>query len=469
MRNLLIAVTRNPLSLVGATLTTASALLIISLFSLEFFGLRGGPYMGILSFLVLPAIFLLGLLLIPIGLVRERRRRERAAARGEVQAAFPIVDFNRPRTRNLAVGFFGLTCINLVILTTATYKGVQVMESQQFCGQACHTVMQPEYTAYLNGPHAHVACVECHIGPGASWFVKSKLSGSWQLIAVTFNLYPTPIGTPVTNLRPARETCEHCHWPTRFVGDRLRVVTKYASDETSSATKSVLMMRVGGREGATAHGIHWHVDPGVRIRYRADAKRQKIGDVELTLKDGTVKVFKSAKIKESELSLEWRTMDCVDCHNRPSHTFKLPEQEIDQAIFDGRIDRSLPFVRREGLAAMKASYASAPVATAGITSRLAAFYRQSYPQIATAKADAIVKASQTLADLWGKNVFPAMKVSWGTYPNNIGHDPFPGCFRCHDEEHATAKGETITQDCSTCHSLLAVDDKDPAVLKQLQP
>ena len=131
------------------------------------------------------------------------------------------------------------------------------MDSVTFCGQTCHTVMQPEYTAYQNSPHSHVECVKCHIGPGASWFVKSKLSGVGQVFAVTFNTYPKPIPTPVHNLRPARETCETCHWPQKYGEDRVQVINKFADDETNTITKTVLLMKIGGgNHGIGIHGTH---------------------------------------------------------------------------------------------------------------------------------------------------------------------------------------------------------------------
>jgi nitrate/TMAO reductase-like tetraheme cytochrome c subunit len=478
MRNFLIALTRNPVSLVGSAITTASVVIIASLFALDLAGFRGSPYLGILAYLVLPAFFVLGLVLIPIGIARERRRAARAAAAGEAPPTFPVVDLNRPRTRNLAMTFLVLTLVNVVVLAAATYKGVETMESTEFCGATCHTVMQPEYTAYQRSPHARVGCVDCHIGPGADWFVKSKLSGAWQVIAVTFDLYPRPIPTPIENLRPARETCEQCHWPTKFVGDRLKVIPHFASDEANTALKTVLLLRVGGIEGRQSHGIHWHVDPGVRIRYRADERRETIREVEMTLADGTVKTFLppddgaadgAAAAPAGGAAAEWRVMDCMDCHNRPSHTFRTPEQEVDHALADGRLDRSLPYLRRQGLELLRADHPSHEAARAAIPAALADFYRAEHPELAAARAADVAGAGEALAELWTANVFPEMDVTWGSYPNHIGHNDFPGCFRCHDDQHTTAGGEAITSDCSTCHNLLAMEEEDPAILAELQP
>lgn len=472
MRNYLGALTRNPISLFGTAVATASGALIVTLFVLEMVGFVGSPYLGILAYLILPGVFLFGLVLVPIGIRRARRLRRLATERGETVPRYVVIDLNLDRTRRIVLILFFLTVVNLVILAAATYKGVEVLDSTEFCGTTCHTVMTPEFTAYRRSPHSRVGCVECHIGPGADWFVKSKLSGAWQVVAVTFDLYPRPIPTPIHNLRPARETCEQCHWPTKFVGDRLKVITHYQDDEANTETKTVLLLRVGGVEGRASHGIHWHVDPSIMVRYRSDDSREQVYDVELTLPDGTTKRFSAAGSPEDDGGPEagtWRVMDCVDCHNRPTHIYRMPESEIDAAIRQGTIDRGLPYVRREGLAALRGGYGSHAQAREAIAKRLGGFYEQNYPDLVSASSDGIAQAAATLGDLYGSNVFPEMKVDWGTYPNHLGHTDFPGCFRCHDDLHTTADGETIPQDCFTCHTLLAMDEENPKVLENLQP
>ncbi|HYN23170.1 MAG TPA: NapC/NirT family cytochrome c [Thermoanaerobaculia bacterium] len=461
MKNFFIALTRNAISLVGSAIVTASAILIITLFLLESFGLRGSPYIGILAYLILPAIFVLGLLLIPIGIWRQRRR-------GAPPSTFPVLDFNEGRTRTRALVFIALTAVNVIILALATYEGVDTMESTEFCGQACHSVMQPEFTAFQRSPHANVACVDCHIGPGADWFVKSKLSGAWQVVSVNLDLYPRPIPTPVHNLRPARETCEQCHWPTKFVGDRLKVIDGYSEDEANTNVKTVLLMKIGGRRGAKSHGIHWHVDPGVQIRYLADEKRQTIFDVEMRTPDGKLTRFSPPESAKAPAGAVWRVMDCVDCHNRPSHTFRAPDQEVDAALLAGRIPADLPYVRREAVRLVKGDYASQEAAETAIAKGLQAFYQKEYPQVMSRRAKAIRDAATVLGEVYGANVFPSMKIAWGTYPNHIGHERAPGCFRCHDDQHATSDGRAISQDCSTCHGLLAMQEENPEILSSLE-
>ena len=210
---------RSPISVVGMVLTTISAVLFLIVFLADLFGLHTNPYLGIVFFLILPGVFLFGLLLIPLGAWIERRRRARGRAPSEVH--WPRIDLNDPAQRTTAVIVFAVTMANIVIVSLAAYRGVEYMDSPQFCGQVCHTVMKPEFTAYQDGPHSRVTCVQCHIGPGASWFAKSKISGTRQVLAVTFHTYSRPIPSPVQNLRPARDTCEQCHWPEKFHGDKV--------------------------------------------------------------------------------------------------------------------------------------------------------------------------------------------------------------------------------------------------------
>lgn len=474
MREFFISLTQNTVSLLGAAITTVTALIFVALFALELVGFHGNPYLGILAYLVLPALFICGLVLIPIGVALHRRRQRKAAEAGKEPPAFPVIDLNSPTTRRNVLIFLGFTGVNLVLLSTATYKGVETMESTEFCGQACHSVMEPEYTAYLGSPHARVGCVECHIGPGAPWFVKSKLSGAWQVVSVNLDLYPKPIPTPIENLRPARETCEQCHWPSQFVGDRLKVLPKYQGDEQNTLLKTVLLLKVGGVAERTSEGIHWHVDPDVEIRYRSSPDRETIYEVEMTHTNGAGERETVTYLPEEpapdDTELEWRVMDCMDCHNRPSHTFKPPEQALDEALSDGRLDPSLPWLRREGLEALTAQYDSHEAAREAIHQRLTGFYRSEVPEVAADRRQDILEAADGLADLYSQNVFPSMNIDWGTYPNHIGHEQSPGCFRCHNYTHATEDGSrVIEQDCFACHSLLAMEEEDPEILTQLQP
>lgn len=465
-KNFFASITRNAISLIGTALALASLVLITSLFVMEQLGFEGGPYLGILTYLILPMIFVVGLILIPIGAVLWRRKMRRAPG-GEGSPLLPVFDLNVPHTRRWLLVFLGATMINIIILASATYKGVEVMESVEFCGLACHSVMEPEHTAHARSPHSRVACADCHIGPGADWFVKSKLDGAWQLVSVALDLYPRPVPTPLHDLRPARDTCEQCHWPTKFVGDKLRVIKHYEEDEANTELTTALLLRVGGANGSESSGIHWHVDPDVMIRYRSDETREEIYEVELTDSDGTVSTYADRKAPEE--GGIWRSMDCVDCHNRPSHIYNPPASEVDRVISEGLVDRTLPFVKREGLRIISNEYGSHEEARAGINEELLKFYTENYPTIATENSDAISAAADAFGDAYSVNVFPNMQVWWDTYPNHIGHEQSPGCTRCHARKMRTADRKQINDDCDTCHVLLAEGEEDPHILTVLSP
>lgn len=469
MRSFFALLTRNPLSIFGTALTTSSALLFLALFGMELVGMEGGPYIGIIAFLILPAIFLVGLVLMPIGVARQRRKERAAQAAGaEPPPPFPILDFNKPRVRRAGLTVAGLTAANLLVLAIGTYKGIEVMESTTFCGQACHTPMEPQAVTHQASPHARIACAECHVGPGAPSFIEAKFAGAGRVVAMTLDNYRRPIPRIVPNLRRGRETCGECHAIPKPVGDRLKVITHFADDEAVSERKTVVNLHVGGPVAGKTSGIHFHADPAVQVRYRTDADRNTVGDVEIRRADGTTTLFRAPEaVAEAQKEFGWRTMDCSDCHNAIGHPFLTASEAIDRALLEGRISRELPYVRREGLAALQGEYASRDAAEAAIAGKLLEFYRTNHADVASEKSEAIRAAAGALANAYAANVFPAMKVSWGTYPSHIGHELYPGCFRCHDDEHAAEDGTSISQDCSLCHAIPAMDEEEPEILATL--
>ena len=465
-RNFFASLTRNAISLIGTALALAALILIVTLASMQLWGFEGGPYLGILTYLILPMIFVLGLVLIPVGVILWRRKLRKMPG-GTDTPLLPVFDLNVGSTRRWLLIFMGATIVNIVVIAGATYKGVHVMETVEFCGLTCHTVMEPEHTAHARSPHSRVACADCHIGPGADWFVKSKLDGAWQLVAVAFDLYERPVATPLHDLRPARETCEQCHWPTKFVGDKLRVMTHYEEDEENTELTSALLLKVGGVRGDNSHGIHWHVDRDVQIRYRSDETREEIYEIELRHGDDEAKTYKVRNAPEDEGV--WRDMDCVDCHNRPTHIYDSPGNAVDDAIHDGRIDRSLPFVKREGLRVITEQYESHEAARAGIAEELTAFYAENYPDVAAEQGESVEAAAAALGDIYSVNIFPQMEVWWDTYPDHIGHEQSDGCFRCHKRAMRTENREQVSNDCETCHIVLAEEEEQPDILSVLNP
>jgi hypothetical protein len=337
-----------------------------------------------------------------------------------------------------------------VIVSLGAYRGVEYMDSVQFCSSACHTVMKPEGTAHQNGPHARVACVECHIGSGAASFAKAKLSGTRQLIALTRGTYPKPIGAPVRNMVPARRTCEQCHWPEQLHGDRIRRIVEYADDEKNTESVTTLKVHVGGGSErlGIATGIHWHMNLANEIEYIAtDDKRQVIPYVRLKDRAGNVREYVTPGVTPEQLAKgERRRMDCIDCHNRPAHTMAASaERAVNEAMARGELP-SLPFAHREAVTLLKTSYPTEAAAIDAIGASIRNTYRSS-------PANDIGRMAGAVGRIYSGNVFPEMHVGFGTYPNNIGHVDSPGCFRCHDDSHQTRDGKKISQDCETCHSI----------------
>ena len=454
----------NPISLAGGAVTTAAGITMIGYWLEQMFVRpNDNPYLGIIFFLILPGLFILGLALIPVGIVVRRKKLQKA---GHIPAAYPKVDFNDRIFRHGVDIVLVATIINFLVVSVASYRGAAYMDSPQFCGQSCH-VMHPEYTAYKISAHSHVACVDCHIGSGADAYFAAKVNGTKQLLEVSTHRYPTPIPSPVRNLRPARVICEGCHTPARFVGEKLLVKSSFADDEQNTETQTVLVLHLGGEDSLShltgIHGVHLG-----HIEYIAtDSTRTAIPWVQKRNDDGSETVFASSALKGSEPQGERRVMDCIDCHNRASHTFLTAEDALNRAMADGAVSPALPWVHKEGLALLKADYASQDEARNKIPAQLEAFYRSGHPEVLAAKASLVKAAGDQLVTLYSQNVFPDMKVTWGTHPNHIGHMSYPGCFRCHDGDHTAKNGTAITQDCAACHNLLAVDESKPKVLADL--
>jgi nitrate/TMAO reductase-like tetraheme cytochrome c subunit len=465
----------NPISLAGGAITTGSGVTMISYWMAELFGhLSDNPYLGIIFFLILPALFLLGLALIPVGVFLRRKKLQRA---GQIPAAFPRIDLNDPIFRHGIDIVLVATIVNFLVVAAASYHGATYMDSPQFCGRSCH-VMTPEYTAYQISPHSHVACVECHIGTGAGAYFSAKVNGTKQIFEVTFHPlaplapriipnYPTPIPSPVTSLRPARYTCEGCHTPTRFDGDKLLVKSNFADDGQNTETQTVLILHLGGEDSLShrtgIHGVHLG-----HIEYIAtDPTRTAIPWVQRQNPDGTQTVYAASALKGAQPQGERRLMDCIDCHNRAAHTFVTAGEAINRAMADGSINPSLPWIHKEGLELLDATYSSQADARAKIPRQLEDFYRTQHPEVLAQQAALVNQAGQELVALYSQNVFPFMNVTWGTHPNHIGHMDYPGCFRCHDGDHVAKDSTSITQDCSACHNLLAVEEAKPKVLSDL--
>lgn len=428
---------RNPISILGAWLTTLAALAFIAYYIAESLDLIRSPYAGILGFVLLPALFVFGLLLIPFGMWREARRRRRGAAAW----AWPTIDLTRKHTRNVVIGVGVLTIANLLIVALAGTGAVHYMETDRFCGQVCHVPMRPQFVAHSVAPHATVECVQCHISPGAAGMVRAKMNGARQAWEYLTGSYQRPVpSSPARNIPVAADTCMQCHSPGHPSGDLTRVTREYADDEENSETVT-----------ETIHFTqkdHWHTRDGRVVEYvTTDPKRAAIPYVKVTESDGRITEYFGEKVT-SVPSGETRRMDCLDCHSRPAHRFSASaEQAVDQAIGAGRVSRTLPFVRREMVTALKAEYADDAAADSGIRAKLSEHFKTIDAQKRPDADRAIAEALR----VYHLNNFPNMKVTWGTYASHIGHSETDGCFRCHDDEHKSKDGRVIGQDCELCH------------------
>jgi nitrate/TMAO reductase-like tetraheme cytochrome c subunit len=332
---------KNWFSVAGLIIAGGGLFAFIFLFSIDLLAHHGNPYMGILAYVVAPAFMVVGLGLTAFGAWRHHR----ALRDFNPQAAAHqlTIDLTRPSDRKLAAFFVSAAAVFLMLTAFGSYQTYHFTESVQFCGQACHAPMKPEFTAYLNSPHARVDCVACHVGEGAQAYLKAKLNGVHQLIGVMTGDYHKPIKTPVKTLRPAHETCGECHWPEKFSGNRDRTYTHFLADETNTPFSVRLLLKVGGAAAAPGEqGIHWHAQPNNKVEYiPGDPQRQTISWVRHTDPSGKVTEYRAPDFKDDIAGKEVRTMDCTDCHNRPGHNFQTPNDAVDKARAAGRIDPSI--------------------------------------------------------------------------------------------------------------------------------
>ncbi len=440
---------RNWISLSGAVIAAGSFFAFLLLFALDIFAERGNPYMGILAYLVAPCFLLLGVTLVLLGYWLHLRQERRA--RDDAPPVALTIDLSRNRDRRILGVFIAGSVVFLFLTAVGSYQTYQFTESVHFCGQSCHLPMDPEFVTSQHSPHARVECVACHVGNGASAYLKTKISGMRQLYHMMRSDFPRPIQLNPDKLRPARETCEHCHWPQKFTGGFERTFRHYLSDEKNTPFSVRLLVNVGGgdRRSGPVGGIHWHMNLANKIEYiSTDDQQRDIPWVRHTDAKGVVTEYKNPDFKGDLSKYPKRTMDCIDCHNRPAHNFLSPNDAVDISLSTGRMDPSIPWVKSKVVAALSASYATREEALKKINESL----RAAYP--GNPKADAVIAEAQAI---YNANFFPEMKADWRSYPDHLSHKNWDGCFRCHDGKHKTADGkDTIkANDCKSCHLILA--------------
>ena len=457
---------RHPLAAVGGAILAAGVALFLVLFLVDMSSGDSNPYRSLITFIGSPTLGFLGLLLLFISIRLQIRSARKAGE--NVKFDFSVIPYDPSKRWNFWL-FLILSFILISGVVYSGYRGYEVTDSVEFCGETCHVVMHPQSVTYENSPHARVPCVECHIGPGASFWVQAKIDGLRQVYATALNSFERPIQTPVKNLRPAQETCEGCHWPRQFYGQKMITRTYYRTDEENSPWTLKLLVKIGGGNPRTGglEGIHWHMLGDNRVEYIAtDERRLEIPWVRMTNSSGEVHVYTDPDMDPSEIpdpedpNVEVRRFDCMDCHNRPSHSFQPPAQSLNLALSTKRIPSDLPSIREIGLKLLIAEYETTEQAVEGIRKGLVSFYQKNYPDIFKERLDDIEATGKQLQTIYQRNFFPEMKTDYRARENHLSHFVNDGCFRCHDGTKKSQWGKPLSHDCNTCHLIIAQGPSD---------
>jgi mono/diheme cytochrome c family protein/nitrate/TMAO reductase-like tetraheme cytochrome c subunit len=352
--------------------------------------------------------------------------------------------------------YLTLGLLTVIVLVSGVYAW-DYTNSPQFCGTACHT-MPPEYTSYLTSPHARIDCVECHIGRGfIATRITRKAGDVRHILSLAFQRYEFPIRAD--DLRPARETCERCHFPEKFSDDSLREIRHYATDLGNTPSSTFLILKTGGgsRRLGLGRGIHWHIENQV-LYYTTDPEAQTIPFVRVIDDQGQVTDYVDVQSDLDPAAVDpasLQTMDCITCHNRITHLVSQPIDSVERLMGLGLIASTIPDIRLKAVEALGAEYASDEEALQAIAD-LKDYYRETYPDSYGDQSDLVERAVGVLQDTYRQSVFRHQKSDWDSHPNNIGHEFSPGCFRCHDGKHLDSQGQAIRLECNLCHSIPVV-------------
>jgi hypothetical protein len=459
--------TCHPLAKLGGYTVTFGTISALTYTLMTIFSQAESPYAGLIFLVLVPSTFFGGLALVPIGIYLAFKRECRLDPNlGEKSLGEILRQLSGEQdVRNRIIAFIIFSGANVVLTLVIIMLGFDYLDSSSFCGLLCHKVMEPEYVMYQRSPHARVACVDCHIGPGTSWFVRSKLSGLRQVYAVMAGTYSRPIPTPIKELRPSRETCEQCHWPEKFNNDKLKIITHYDSDRNNTKRYTALLMKVGGPEaaGARASGIHWHVSKGNRVTYISEkGERKDIPWVRFERKNETAVEYRFTGSRLSNAEIEAapkRTMECIDCHNRPTHIYRTADQELESMFGLWPEMQKIPYLKKAASGVLARRFDETAINRKEVRKALLEWY-SSHPEEKPDRA-LLQQAAEQVQDIYSRNIWPRMNIKWWTYPNHIGHTASPGCLRCHGNNHITAAGKAVRADCRLCHTILALNEEKP--------
>ncbi len=448
----------NPITLIGATMIIISIILDLLLVFIGFFLSDVNPYLGIFSYIVLPAFILFGLILIFVGAIIENRKILSAKVKDK---RLPIIDLNNAKHQIALLLFSGGTIIVIVLLLYGLFQTYKYTDTSEFCGTVCHEVMQPQFVTYSNSPHSNVPCVKCHIDNDAKWYIRSKVGGVKQVVSVLFDRYPRPIPTPLGALRPSQKSCEKCHWPKFFHNDQKVFKKYYLSDKENSEYKISYLLKISGSKGDFGKhgGIHHAMVVSNDIYYLPlDSSRNVIPWIKVISKiDGTERVYRDTTIKFDESLItdgRVRKFDCIDCHNRPSHIFTNPYTLVNKKIASGEISRTLPCIKKVAIQALESYTFSRETSEKDIRTFITRYYKNNYPELLDKRKKDIDRAIYAINEIYLHYYFPKMKANWKKYDNHLGHIYSPGCFRCHDNKHVSNDNKVITNDCNVCHTVI---------------
>jgi nitrate/TMAO reductase-like tetraheme cytochrome c subunit len=440
---------RNWISWIGLLLAASALFAFFLLFLIDLFAARPSAYVGILAYLLAPLFFLFGCVLAVIGALLTRRRESRARETHEPLAI--RIDLSQRRDRRmLAIFAFGAVAF-LFITALGSYETYQYTESVEFCGQRCHVPMKPQFVTSQHNVHANVECVECHVGPGAAAYFKTKLNGVKQLYHAVRGDFDRPIHVSEANPRPPQIICEQCHWPQRYVGNIIRSYQHYLSDEQNTPFAVRLLLNVGGGDlsNGPQGGIHWHMNIANKIEYvAAGDDLLSIPWVRMTNGQGVVTEYRTEEFTDDPAKHKLRRMDCMDCHSRPSHKSHTPNDAVDLALSTGQLDPKTPWLKSKMVAALVKPYPTTEEAERGIAASL----QEAYPDPKI--ADPAIRVAKAI---YRENFFPEVKTDWRSHPDFVGHKNWNGCFRCHDGKHVSPDGKSSIKasDCRSCHLILA--------------
>jgi len=441
---------RNWISLAGAILAGSSIFAFVMLFAIDLFAEHANPYMGILAYVIAPGFFFTGIGMMLFGYLIQKRYREKT--RGEPIPLVLNIDMSNKRHRRVLGGFVAASVGFLFLTAFGSYQTYHMTETVAFCGETCHESMEPQYVAYQHSQHAKVDCVACHVGPGATAYLQTKLNGVRQLYQTMVGEWNRPIRLHQRDRRPSQETCESCHWREKYTGMVEKTLRHYLADEENTPWTVRMLLNVGGGDPVqgSVNGIHWHMNLANRVEFASDDEGETIPWVRTTDPDGKVTVFRTPDYEGDPAATEIHTMDCMDCHNRPAHKFLTPNNAVDRALATGKIDRTIPWAKMKSVEALVQPYQNQTKDEA--LQKIGDYLRAEYPD--DPRADDLVKEVQSIYSL---NFFPEMKADWSVYPDHLSHKDWPGCFRCHDGSHKAEESEKTIKasDCTTCHIILA--------------